>query len=208
MTLDDGLRVTTERALAEQLSTTGSDDLRRSRSARACGSTTATSSPPPTSCTPSGASSIPASRSPHRGAFRGLQSVDARDRYTVVFTLTEPFSSFPINLVIPQIVPDGAGPDLANHPIGTGPYRFVRHTPDDLIELDPFRRLLGGRPRTTASSCSIVPDEVMRGLELRKGTIDLVINDVSPDILHQLRGEDQLQTTTAPGVDYQYIGST
>ena len=80
----------------------------------------------------------PASRSPHRGAFRGLQSVDARDPYTVVFTLSEPFSSFPINLVIPQIIPAGAGPDLANHPIGTGPYRFVRQTPDDFVELAAF----------------------------------------------------------------------
>jgi peptide/nickel transport system substrate-binding protein len=52
----------------------------------------------------------------------------------------------------------------------------------------------------------VVPDEVMRGLELRKGTIDLVVNDVSPDILYQLRRDDHLQTSTVPGVDYQYIG--
>ena len=158
------------------------------------------------SCIPSGPSSIPASRSPHRGAFRGLQSVEARDPYTVVFTLSEPFSSFPINLVIPQIVPAGAGPDLANHPIGTGPYRFVRQTPDDFIELTRFDGYWAGDPANEGVVLRIVPDEVMRGLELRKGTIDLVINDVSPDILHELRGEDQLQTTTAPGVDYQYIG--
>jgi peptide/nickel transport system substrate-binding protein len=52
----------------------------------------------------------------------------------------------------------------------------------------------------------IVPDEVMRGLELRKGTVDLVINDVSADIVDQLRREPRLQTIEAPGVDYQYVG--
>ena len=38
--------------------------------------------------------------SPIKGAFGLLKAVDARDRYTVVFTLTEPFGSFPTNLVI------------------------------------------------------------------------------------------------------------
>ncbi len=55
-----------------------------------------------------------------KGAYRVLKAVDARDRYTVVFTLKEPFGSFPINLVMP-IVPEGAGAAFREHPIGTGP---------------------------------------------------------------------------------------
>ena len=148
----------------------------------------------------------PASRSPHRGAFRGLRSVEARDPLTVVFTLSEPFASFPTNLVIPQIIPDGAGPDVAARPIGTGPYRFVRHLPDDRVELAAFADYWAGRPANDGLVLRVVPDEVMRGLELRKGAIDLVVNDVSPDILYQLRRDERLQTATAPGVDYQYIG--
>jgi peptide/nickel transport system substrate-binding protein len=148
----------------------------------------------------------PESRSPHRGAFRGLQSVDARDAYTVVFTLSEPFASFPTNLVIPQVIPAGAGPDIAAHPIGTGPYRFVRQLPDDRVDLAAFDEYWAGRPANAGLVLRVVPDEVMRGLELRKGTIDLVVNDVSPDILFQLRRDEHLQTSTAPGVDYQYIG--
>ena len=148
----------------------------------------------------------PESRSPHRGAFRGLQSIEARDPYTVVFTLSEPFASFPTNLVIPQIVPAGGGPDVAAHPIGTGPYRFVRQSPDDRVELAAFNEYWAGRPANAGLILRVVPDEVMRGLELRKGTIDLVVNDVSPDILYQLRRDEHLQTATAPGVDYQYVG--
>src|SRR5258706_8065286 len=51
---------------------------------------------------------------PYRGALRMLKSVDARDRYTVVFTLTQPFGSFPVNLVFPMIVPDA--PSLSFNP--------------------------------------------------------------------------------------------
>jgi peptide/nickel transport system substrate-binding protein len=148
----------------------------------------------------------PESGSPHRGAYRGLRTVEARDRYTVVFTLDEPFSSFPINLVIPQIVAAGAGPDFRQRPIGTGPYRFIRHVPDDRIELVRFDDYWQGPARNQTLVLRVVPDEVMRGLELRKGTMDVVVNDVSPDILHQLRHDQRLQTSTAPGVDYQYIG--
>jgi peptide/nickel transport system substrate-binding protein len=51
-----------------------------------------------------------------------------------------------------------------------------------------------------------VPDDIMRGLELRKGTTDLVINDLTPDIAYQLEKSDKLQMIEAPGVDYQYLG--
>jgi peptide/nickel transport system substrate-binding protein len=45
----------------------------------------------------------------------------------------------------------------------------------------------------------------MRGLELRKGSADLTINDAPPDIAYRLE-QDGLTITEAPGVDYAYIG--
>ena len=67
-----------------------------------------------------------------KGAYRSLASVTTRDPYTVVFTLTEPFGSFLGNLVIP-IVPAGAGPELRDRPVGTGPYAFVSSAADDRL---------------------------------------------------------------------------
>lgn len=143
--------------------------------------------------------------SPRKGGYRELRSVVARDEWTVVFTLKQPFASFPINLMMP-ILPRGSGPDVRDHPIGTGPYRFVRHEVDDHIELRANQDYWGGAPRNTGLILKIVPDDVMRGLELRKGTIDLVVNDLAPDIVHQLRGDGRLQVVEGPGVDYQYVG--
>jgi peptide/nickel transport system substrate-binding protein len=144
--------------------------------------------------------------SPLRGAYRMVRSIDARDRYTVVFSLTEPFATFPANLVVPPIVPDGAGPSFRDHPIGTGPYRFVSYAVDDRLELEAFPDYYGGRPRNDGLVFRFVPDEIMRGLELRKGTMDLVVNDIGPDIVHQLEESPTLQTVQSPGTDYQYIG--
>ena len=143
--------------------------------------------------------------SPRKGAYRMLDHVRAVDRYTVEFTLKEPFGSFPINLVIP-IVPKGAGPGLRSAPVGTGPYRFVSYAVDDRVVLTPFEDYMDGAPRNGGVVIKIVPDDTMRGLELRKGTVDLVVNDLAPDIVHQLRTEATLQVVEAPGTDYAYVG--
>lgn len=141
-----------------------------------------------------------------KGGYRELASVDALDLYTVVFKLKHPFESFPINLNVLPIVPAGAGPEMRDHPIGTGPYRFVRYDVDDKVELQAFDGYYEGRPKNDGLVFKIVPDDVMRGLELQKGTVDIVINDVAPDIIFQLRKDPKLQTIQAPGVDYQYVG--
>jgi peptide/nickel transport system substrate-binding protein len=143
--------------------------------------------------------------SPRKGGYRELKSVDATDRYTVLFTLTRPFTSFPINLVMP-IIPDGAGASLADHPMGTGPYRFVRYAVDDRVELARFDGYFDGPPRNAGLVLKVIPDDIMRGLELQKGTTDIVVNDLTPDIAHQLETNQQLQKAEAPGVDYQYLG--
>src|SRR5688572_20000185 len=72
----------------------------------------------------------PAFVSPLKGAYRLLRSVTALNDYTVRFTLAEPFAAFPIQLVLPPIVPYGAGDQMRTRPVGTGPYRFVRSDVD------------------------------------------------------------------------------
>lgn len=143
--------------------------------------------------------------SPWKGAYRIVESITALDDYTVRFRLKEPFGSFPVQLVLP-IVPAGAGPELRTAPIGTGPYRFVRYDVDDRVVLRAFDGYHDGPPRNAGIVLQVIPDDTMRGLELRKGTVDLVINDIAPDIAHQLQEEGALQVVTSPGTDYQYLG--
>ncbi|HEY7790440.1 MAG TPA: ABC transporter substrate-binding protein [Vicinamibacterales bacterium] len=143
--------------------------------------------------------------SPRKGAYRTLASVRALDRYTVEFRLTEPFGSFPINLVMP-IVPVNAGPDFRRHPIGTGPYEFVSYATDDQVVLKANPDYYKGAPRNAGLVMKVVPDDTMRGLELEKGTVDLVVNTLAPDIVAQLRHNRALQVIESPGSDYAYLG--
>jgi len=142
--------------------------------------------------------------SARKGAYAMLASVTALNDYAVEFKLKEPFGSFPIQLVM-QVVPDGAGESLRTFPIGTGPYRFVRYVLDEQVELTAYEGYWDGLPQNAGVVLRIIPDETMRGLELRKGTADLTVNDVSPDIAYQLQ-KDNLKIAQAEGVDYAYIG--
>jgi peptide/nickel transport system substrate-binding protein len=46
----------------------------------------------------------------------------------------------------------------------------------------------------------------MRGLELRKGDVDLVVNDLAPDLVAGLEKEPGLRVISAPGTDFAYVG--
>lgn len=148
----------------------------------------------------------PKSSSPLRGAFRLVDAIKAVDRYTVSFALKEASGSFLINLVAVQIVPAGAGSDLREHPVGTGPYEFISHAVDDRIVLRAFRDYFGGLPRNRGVVLKVVPDDIMRALELRKGTVDLVVNDIPPDMAYKLQQEGLTLVTSPPGANYQYLG--
>jgi peptide/nickel transport system substrate-binding protein len=147
----------------------------------------------------------PAFVSPKKGAYRLLSSVEAVDPATVRFTLSEPFGSFPVNLVL-GIVPAGAGPELGRAPVGTGPYRLVSFVPDDRTVLARNADYFDGPPANAGLVLRVVPDDTMRGLELRKGTVDLVVNDLAPDIVFELGREGRLEVVSAPGTDFAYLG--
>ncbi len=142
--------------------------------------------------------------SPRKGAYAQLAGVDIVDPHTVVFRLKEPFASFPVNLVM-GIVPAGT-PAGAPARIGAGPYRFVRMQADDRIELAPHAAYFDGPPRNAGVTLRVIPDDTMRGLELRTGAIDLIVNDIAPDIVRTLQQENHMQVVTAPGLDYAYVG--
>jgi peptide/nickel transport system substrate-binding protein len=139
------------------------------------------------------------------GAYRVLAAVSPLDRYSVEFKLKNPLNSFPVNLVM-GIVQAGSGAANARAPIGTGPYRLQEFVPDDHVSLTAFDQYYAGRPRNDGVLLKVIPDDTMRGLELRKGSVDLIVNDLSPDIVWQLQREGRVQVETAAGTDYAYIG--
>ena len=146
-------------------------------------------------------------KTPKRGSFRMLAAVEAPDGETVVFRLREPYASFPWNLVRPAVgvVPAGSGPDLAYHPVGTGPFRFVSARQDEDVVLERNPDYFHQVASVSRVRFRIVPEATVRALELRKGTADLVLNSLTPDMVPVLARQPQLQVAEQPGTIYSYV---
>src|SRR2546425_11003809 len=80
-------------------------------------------------------------RSTKTAAYRFVDRLEARDDYTVVFHLKEPFATLLWNLSdgAMGIVPYGSGAEISRQPIGSGPFRFISAEPDKevIIERNP-----------------------------------------------------------------------
>jgi peptide/nickel transport system substrate-binding protein len=80
-----------------------------------------------------------------RSLWKYVESVDAKDPYTVVISLKQPCASLiyglsePHAAVYPKESIDAAGEGQLKELIGTGPYRFVEHKPDRHIKLARFK---------------------------------------------------------------------
>ncbi|MBI3669222.1 MAG: ABC transporter substrate-binding protein [Acidobacteria bacterium] len=146
-------------------------------------------------------------KTPKRGAFRMVSAVEAPDADTVIFRLREPFASFLWNLARPSvgIVPAGAAADFAQQPVGTGPFRFISARQDEEVVLEHNADYFGRTPAIAQVRFRIVPDAIVRALELRKGTADLALNSLAPDMLPVLARQPDLQVTEQPGTIYSYV---
>jgi peptide/nickel transport system substrate-binding protein len=150
----------------------------------------------------------PATHSPKRGAFRMVASIEAPDAATVVFHLAQPYASFLWNLARPAvgIVPRDAGVDFSRHPSGSGPFRFVSQSQDEEVIVERNSDYFHGAPQIAGIRFRVVPDAVVRALELRKGSADIEMSSLSPDMIPVLARQPGLSVTQHPGTNFGYLG--
>jgi peptide/nickel transport system substrate-binding protein len=150
----------------------------------------------------------PANRSAKRGAFRMVTFIEAPDPATVIFHINAPYASFTTSLVRPAvgIVPKNSGADFARHPIGCGPFRFVAQTQDDAVLIERNSDYFGNTPHRPSVRFRVVPDAIVRALELRKGSADLEMTSLSPDMIPVLARRPELAVTQRSGTNLAYLG--
>lgn len=145
--------------------------------------------------------------SPKKGAFAGLDRIEIVDAATVDFVMKEPNGAMLGNLTsYVGVVPAGRTPDEQNRePIGTGPFRVVERSSDTvaLAAYDGFHR---GRPKLDRVVLREIPDATVRVLELRKGSVQLVLNAMAPDVVHLFERDPRFVVSKKVGSNYVYLG--
>lgn len=140
-----------------------------------------------------------------------IEKVEATDKSTVVFTLKTPYAPFLRNLAMGLAAPiiskaayekDPKG--FGEHPIGTGPFKFVKWDKEQSIVLEAFDQYWGGRPLVDKVVFKVTKNNSSRADELVKGDVDMM-DGVDPVDVDRLKKDPNVQLLAAPGMNINYI---
>ncbi len=124
-------------------------------------------------------------RSPKREALAAIERIDTPDPATVVFRLREVSASFldATNLgILPASLASG-GQLAPLDVVRRGPFRVAGLTGDGGVELAAHGDYMDGAPAIARLRFRVVPDGVVRALELASGSVHFVENALEPDLL-------------------------
>lgn len=141
------------------------------------------------------------------GAYKNIASVDAPDPATVILHLSQPDPALLWNLCSDAIgiVPYGSRRNFWQHPIGSGPYMLVKQEIDKDVILERSPNYWSTPPHIARIRFNVVPDATTRALELEKGSADVAVNALSPDMVEALKHRSNLVVEDGPGSEVEFL---
>lgn len=149
----------------------------------------------------------PATASPHLPIYSIISAVEVVDPLTVQFSLSAPFAPFLRYLAtIPYgaIVPAGSGEELANEPVGTGPFAFVEHQLDQSLTVRKHDGYYEeGLPYLDEVIFQLYGDDTSIASAIQSGSVD--ITWLKNPIIAKSLSDGQPNLTSSPGVSSRYL---
>jgi peptide/nickel transport system substrate-binding protein len=146
------------------------------------------------------------------GNFASVDHVDVADARTCIVHLKKPDASLLFNMSdeLSAVVEKGAGKQMGQHPIGSGPFRFVSEEQDKEVVLERNPDYWGGAPSVPRVRFAVVPDAITRALELQKGSADAASNALTGDTVAAMANDPNLVVESKPGsiVNYMTFNAT
>jgi peptide/nickel transport system substrate-binding protein/oligopeptide transport system substrate-binding protein len=110
------------------------------------------------------------------GKAKQVAGLSAPNDSTVIIRLTEPFAIFPKLLAMPvaSIVPDSVPSNFGEHPVGTGPWKFVEWKHDDYLLFAKNSTYWGTAPKADSLRARIIPEPSTAVAEFESGNVDVL----------------------------------
>jgi ABC-type transport system substrate-binding protein len=110
------------------------------------------------------------------GSSKNVDGIRVSNDSTIELTLEEPLNLFPKLLAMPvaAIVPTPVPADFDQHPVGSGPWKFVSWSHDDAIVLSRNDRYWGGAPKSDSLRIRIIPEPLTQAAEFEAGQLSVV----------------------------------
>ncbi len=149
----------------------------------------------------------PEFKSPIRGAVDKIASIETPDPQTIIFHMREPFYTFIGNLPAIGIIHAGAGTELINAPVGSGPYKLIDYKEGERVRLEANQDYWNGPPRIPRVEVKVVADNTTRQAELMSGAVDLAYNaGFDPETIRALSARRDIQVVMKEGANVDYLG--
>ncbi len=151
---------------------------------------------------------IRGARAYSEGERPAIGGLSAPDDSTVVITLEEPLAIFPKLLAMPvaSVVPDGAGSDFGERPIGTGPWKLVEWRHDDYVKFARNDEYFGGAPAVDTLIARIIPEPSTAVAEFESGAVDILYIPEDQTASWESTPERRALLHTAPALRLWYVG--
>jgi peptide/nickel transport system substrate-binding protein len=94
--------------------------------------------------------------------------------------------------------------EFGRHPVGSGPFRFIRWEKGDRFILEAYDKYWGSRPGYKHFIARIIPDPSVQAIELESGGVDLLLS-VSPIDYQRLHDNPKIITYAAPGYTHEML---
>jgi peptide/nickel transport system substrate-binding protein/oligopeptide transport system substrate-binding protein len=110
------------------------------------------------------------------GTARSIAGVVVKDDSTLVVSLNEPMAVFTKLLAMPvaAIVPENAGDNLSDKPIGTGPWKLVEWKHDDYLLFARNDQYWGGAPKAESLRARIIAEPSTAVAEFESGNVSIL----------------------------------
>lgn len=143
----------------------------------------------------------PATASHHRGVLSVIARIDVLDDRTVAFELARPEPLFPYHagLGIQPARLIEADHGFQREPVGSGPLTLA-HWPE------PGRIALRRRRDGQRIELVTVKDPNVRIMKLLRGEVQMLQNDLPPELVGYLAGRPEVRVARAGGVNFSYLG--
>jgi peptide/nickel transport system substrate-binding protein len=128
--------------------------------------------------------------SPRASMLEMISEVEIEDDYTVIIRTNEPAPTLLPSLAVNEIVPPGyveevGDEEFAAAPVGTGPFTFVSHTPNEEVVLEANADYWDGAPEIDTLIFRPIPETASRIAELGSGAVHIAA-EIPPDLADTL----------------------
>ncbi|WP_200331317.1 ABC transporter substrate-binding protein [Leucobacter sp. L43] len=127
-----------------------------------------------------------------------VESVEVVSPTEVAVTLSKPSNAWLFSLATPvgAIFSEDAVDDLANTPVGTGPYAVESWTPNESLVFDTRDDYWGEAPGVEQVTLKYFADATATTNALQTGDVDAIANLQAPELLSSFESDDQFVVTT------------